>query len=165
MILDATAGNRVLWNCKNPPFTVFIDREIRLAVPPHVFADNRYCPFRDDVFTLVIYDPPYCIGRSESWMFFNPDLKKYSKLRRDKRPFGHYGLYRSKRELFVNLFHASREFLRISQRLCFKWGTPTFSLWMVLPFFKPWLEIYRKGRKSKGNSRKSFTWWVTFVRP
>jgi len=161
MILDATAGNRRMWPNKNPPSTVFIDRELRLARPPTIFADNRYCPFRDDVFDCVIYDPPYYLRNDEGWMFFNPDLKKTPK--KGGNPFGHYGLYRSKKELFNNLFRASREFLRISRRLCFKWGSGDFDLWIVLPFFRPWVEIHRRSMKGRGYKKKSRGWWVTFI--
>lgn len=57
LMLDATADNRAMWRNKEPPAVIFLDRELRLARPPTVFADNRYCPFRDGVFDCVIYDP------------------------------------------------------------------------------------------------------------
>ena len=160
MNLDATAGNRVMWKGKTPPDFIFVDREYNLAKPPDVFADNRYLPFRDNVFDLTIYDPPYHVrGSNTKWMFFNPDQTK---------TFGgatstHYGLYRSKRELITNLHKATKEFLRVSSRLCFKWGEGTLSLWKILPLFKPWVEVFRRWVGVGGYQRKSRTVWVTFT--
>ncbi len=50
-VLDATAGNRLIWKKggrgKNPDI-VYLDFEYDLAKPPTVFADNRHLPFRRD---------------------------------------------------------------------------------------------------------------------
>lgn len=158
----------MMWRNKNPPLTIFMDRESRLARPPDIIADNRFCPFRDDVFECVIYDPPYYVRSKASsisspWIFDNPDLKKTPKT--GGNPFSHFGIYYSKRELFNNLYRASREFLRISKRLCFKWGDGDYGLWRIIPFFRPWIEIYRRGFKSRGLKRRDRGWWVTFIRP
>ena len=165
-MLDATSGNRMMWPNKNPPHTVFMDKEMRLKIPPTIFADNKFCPFRDDVFLCVIYDPPYYVRNEEhsktSWMFYNPEMKIKKNVKGN--PPSHYSYFRTRRELFVNVFRASREFLRVGRRLCFKWCEGDFPLWKILPFFKPWKEIYRRGRRSRGMKRKKKTWWITFIR-
>lgn len=167
VLLDATAGNRMMWRNKKPPLTVFIDREMNLFRPPDIFADNRYCPFRADVFDCVVYDPPYYVRSQKAsitspWMFYNPDLKKRPKS--GGNPFSHFGFYHTKRELFINLYQASQEFYRISRRLCFKWGDGDFGLWRILVFFRPWVEIFRRGFKSRGYKKRDRGSWVTFIR-
>ena len=169
MMLDATAGHRSMWRNKNPPNTIFIDRELALYKPPDVFADFRFCPFRDNVFECVIFDPPYYIRNDNNWYFWNPDGKKIDKRTKDHpnpTKITHYGLYRSKKEVLTNLIGGSREFYRISKRLCFQWGEGVFSLWQVLPLFKPWKMIYKREiiKKRAGLKRKSSLFWVTFVR-
>ena len=58
-ILDATAGNRVIWAKKNDLPIVFIDIEKRLERKPTMFADSRQLPFQDSMFHTVFFDPPH----------------------------------------------------------------------------------------------------------
>lgn len=166
MMLDATAANRRMWPNKNAPLTIYMDRETKLKIPPTIIADNRFCPFRDDVFNCVIYDPPYYVdrrGEDTTWMFYNPGLKPRKNVKGS--PPSHYGLYKSKTELLSNLHRAAKEFLRISKRLCFQWGEGHWSLWQVLPLFRPWKQIYHRDWRSKGHKRRAKTHWVTFINP
>tara|TARA_Y100000310_G_scaffold19750_1_gene19319 strand:+ start:241 stop:618 length:378 start_codon:yes stop_codon:yes gene_type:complete len=86
-MLDATAGNRSQWGYtkRGNQGVVFIDRDTRLWNPPHIFADFRFLPFRNDVFDVVLFDPPYYIRgntpSSDKWFFWNPDGKKKEKIR------------------------------------------------------------------------------------
>lgn len=161
VVLDAAAGNRRIWPNKNPPYTVFMDMEIRLAVPPDIFADFKYCPFRDKVFDCVIFDPPFHWRNDEKWMFFNPDYKKTF----GGTPSSHYGLFKSRNDLIRNIANAQKEFQRISDRLCFKWGEGYFSLWRIMSLFRDWTVVLKKNWKSKGYQKQSKTWWVTFILP
>ena len=164
MILDATASNRSMWKNKNPKNTIFMDHELNLHRPPTLFADFKFCPFRDDIFECVIFDPPYYIRRDNNWYFWNPEGIKILKGR--KEPVAHYGLYRSKRELLINLANGAKEFYRISNRLCFQWGEGVLSLWQVLSLFKPWKKIFQREiiKKRGGLKKRSRIYWVTFVR-
>lgn len=170
MMLDATSGNRLMWKHVgfSPANTIFMDRETKLFRPPDIFGDFRFCPFRNDVFSCVVFDPPYYTARGD-WMFDNPDQKK---VRYSGSPWAHYGLYKTKRELLSNINKGVKEFHRVSKRLCFQWGEGDLSLWKILPFFKPlWKEIHRRdwqhkgfNWKMKGYKKRRKTFWVTFVR-
>ena len=157
MILDATAGNRMMWPNKYPPNTIFLDKQIKLVRPPDIFASNEYCPFRDDIFDCVIYDPPHVakVSPAKTGKFRNPEHPSY------------YGWDISKKDLLINLHKAQKEFQRLTKRLCFKWSyNPTMGggknhLWKVLPFFLHDWKIINKWEKKKRNTT---TWWITFVR-
>jgi len=54
-ILDATAGNRTMWDAKTTPFMIWIDIEKDLTVPPDFFMDCTECRVddsRDWTFTV-----------------------------------------------------------------------------------------------------------------
>jgi len=156
-ILDATAGNRVIWNNKNPPNVVFLDKEIGLGISPHIFADNRFLPFRDDVFQLSIYDPPYQWG-DKLWAR-NPKGKTEG-----ESNWTWYGTYNSKRELIQNLVKASRELHRVSKRMCFKWCEFALPLSNILALFTPpWNMLQKKKQNSLKQTSNNQTYWVTFV--
>lgn len=172
LVLDATAGNRRMWNRGARGKTldiVYMDYEYRLAVPPTVFADFKKLPFRDNVFGLTIFDPPYHVNRSgETWIFNNPDHSKKGKTKaKELQPYGHYGYYLTKNALVINLIHGAKEFKRISRRLCLKWGEGTMNIWNVVGiiFGQGWREVYRYRRPGRGAQGKSNTYWVTFVKP
>lgn len=154
LVLDATAGNRMMWPNKNPPNTVFLDKEIKLLRPPHVFADFRFCPFRDNVFSCIIFDPPFGINMPVWWN--KPDGPTFHDT--------FYGSVKSKRELLRLVYDAQEEFKRLTNRICFKWGERNVSLWKILPFFRDWKVVLKKENKTKQNISKKKTWWVTFVR-
>ena len=69
MILDATAGGRMMWFDKNPDDVLFVDKRV---VPPgaivqqplwncqpDIQADNTRLPFADNTFEMVVFDPPH----------------------------------------------------------------------------------------------------------
>ena len=147
----------MMWKHKNPPDTIFLDRETRLKVPPTVIGDYRCTPFRDDVFTCVIFDPPHAARGYKQYKGFKAT---------DPQSDGFYGWNIEKLELLGGLHRAQREFQRISRRLCLKWSNVDFSLWKILPFFKEWREVHRLEYKIKSHRRvsKMKTWWITFVR-
>ena len=161
MILDATAGNRMIWPKKNPPYTIFMDKEHDLARTPDMVADFRFCPFRDDVFDCIIFDPPY--STSQVIWFMNKGIRQDA----HGGIGSYYGKFKSKREMFSSIDKAQREFSRLTNRLCFKWNEYQVSLWKILPFFSEWKEIHRMEiplqlRKGVRNS-KNKSWWVTFI--
>jgi len=62
MILDATAGNRLMWKAKTHPSIIYIDIEDELEFSPDILCDNTNTPFREGFFNLIFYDPPYDYG-------------------------------------------------------------------------------------------------------
>jgi len=159
MLLDATAGNRTIWPNKNPPYIIFMDKEIKLWFPPHLFADFRYCPFRDNVFSCVIFDPPHKITTNPPPWWAKPDGRKTDK----SHGAGWYGWWNNKRECIASIDAAQKEFARISNRLCFKWGEVDLSLWKILGVFTKWKIIQEKLHHHHNKRGKNKSWWVTFI--
>ena len=165
MMLDSTAGNRMIWANKNPPLTVFMDKETRLAVTPDIFGDFRHIPFRDAVFDCILFDPPHS-WTMPPWMM-DPQKQQRGMLdahdttsSKSKRSW--YGKFENKRDMFSSINKAQKEFARVSKRLCFKWSELSVSLWKVLPFFREWRQINKLERKNKYAKMPHF--WVTFVK-
>ena len=94
----------MMWPNRNPPHTIFLDRETKLRTPPDIFADNRHLPFRDDVFDCVIYDPPHAARGHKQYGNF-----KYT----DPTSRAYFGWNITKTELLGGLGKASKEFLRV----------------------------------------------------
>jgi len=162
-MLDATAGNRIMWPYKNPPNVVFMDRELKLGRPPHIFADFRFCPFRENVFETVIFDPPHKITRNMPPWWNSPEM--------DKNPAGSkwpgstkswYGFYETKIEMLSSIYKGQKEFARIAKRLCLKWSEISVPLWNILPLFDEWEKKHEVSRKMKTGKIPHF--WITFIR-
>ena len=154
MILDVTAGNRMMWKNKNPHNVVFVDKETRLRIPPDLFCDNRYLPFRDNCFGCVIFDPPHASKGPNSGLFSDPRSGSY------------YGLGITRKELLYNLLYAPRELFRVSKRVCFKWSwNPKMgksrgrTIENVLWFFREYKLIYKRTWRKKTTE----SGWFTFV--
>ena len=150
VVLDATAGNRDMWKPAkyNPPHTIFLDREFRLKRPPTIFADYRYCPFRDDVFDCVIFDPPFMSRRNPPIYWNDPTASdEYRNWKGFKITNRWWGVNISKIELWSGIHKAQEEFKRISKRVCLKWNELDYNLGKVLVFFKDWKIIHKQGFK------------------
>jgi len=161
MNLDATAGNRVMWPCKTPPLTVFMDKETDLLVPPDVFAVWQHLPFRDGVFHTIIFDPPHTINYSSPVTWYKDQKSKGG------RKGSWYGFFKTKRDLVLSLCRAAAEFYRVGEVLCVKWYEGQVSLHKIIPLFRPWrkFKVFKpKPRMGRRSWRKSspLTWWVTF---
>lgn len=83
-ILDVCCGSRMFWFNKHDTRAVFADIRAeehtlcdnrRLVISPDLIADFRALPFADDLFPVVVFDPPHLerVGQS-AWMG-----KKYGK--------------------------------------------------------------------------------------
>lgn len=160
MMLDATAGNRMIWGKnKTPPHTVFIDKESGFLIEPDIIADNTRLPFRENFrFTAILFDPPWGINMPPWWL--------NKKSRPGSGGIQYFGDFKSKRQLLSYIHKAQREFKRYTIRVCFKWGERNVSLFKILPFFRGWKEIYRreiKATMNKSGKSKNRNWWVIFV--
>ena len=156
MILDVTAGNRHLWKNKNPDQVIFLDEEIRLRIPPHIFSVWRYLPFRDNSFDCIIFDPPHVFSLTSQ---FNKDPK--AKPHGQKKIPGWYGAFKSRIDALTQIFHAQKEFSRVAPRMCFKWNEASLSLWNVIGLFDCWKVQFKVPAK---HLRSVKTWWVKFIR-
>ena len=66
-ILDACCGSKLFWFDKDNEYTTYMDiREEsfeihgkKVNVTPDVVADFRSMPFDDDIYDLVVFDPPH----------------------------------------------------------------------------------------------------------
>lgn len=83
LILDACCGGRMMWFNKKHPNAIYIDnRKMAVGgieghpnfkVDPDMVMDFRKMKFKDESFSLVVFDPPHLTSLSKSsWM-----AKKY----------------------------------------------------------------------------------------
>ena len=85
-IIDVCCGSKMFWFDKENKNAVFMDiREIedtlcdgrKLIIKPDVIGDFRQIPYEDNIFKLVVFDPPHLIkAGKKSWM-----AKKYGVLK------------------------------------------------------------------------------------
>ena len=144
----------MLWPNKNPPNTVFMDKEVGLKRPPHVLGAWRYLPFRDNAFECIMFDPPHLI-------FMGPNS-----MHRDPGGASWWGInWPNRMTLLRTIIGAQREFARVASRLLFKWGESRDggTVNKLIPLFDKWKEVHRYTRPSRGRSRND-THWVTFIR-
>ena len=161
MMLDATAGNRAMWPNKNPPNVIFMDKEIGLFVPPHLFCDWRYLPFRDKVFKTILFDPPHDVF-SKGSVHMNPKGWNEPRLEEGRKIGGTF--WGSLDKSWAGIFHkAQREFRRVASRLCLKWNDSEISLERVLLRFPDWRIIQINEYQTNMRRGNTLTWWVTFI--
>ena len=75
-VLDATCGGRMMWFNKQHPDTTYADiRQVppgtidirpNFNVSPDVVCDFTALPFPDDLFNLVIFDPPHIVDINDT---------------------------------------------------------------------------------------------------
>lgn len=59
IILDATAGYRMMWYNKNHPNVLYIDQ--RAECEPDQVTEWRNLPYPDESFRMVVFDPPHIL--------------------------------------------------------------------------------------------------------
>lgn len=151
-ILDACCGSRMFWFNKHEPHTTYMDiREETLTlcdgrtteVKPDVVADCRHCPFPDDTFNLVVFDPPHRSDLGDnSWM-----AHKYGKLQGDWRSF--------LKESFDELMRV----LKPGGTLIFKWNEKQYGLSEIREAIKPYTPLFGHLTRRCGT-----TIWMTFMK-
>lgn len=153
LVLDATAGNRMMWRDKEVENVVFLDKKIDLNIPPDIIGVWAYLPFRDHIFKSIVFDPPHIVRTKGADPRFTLHVN--------------YGSWKNKNEAIREINKAIREFSRLAKKLYFKWCNtrdgPT--LWGLLPLFKPyWIEVNRTKWKTRGQGNiRGETYWIFFV--
>jgi len=151
-VLDATAGKRAMWPNKNPPNVIFMDKEHGFPIDPDVIAVWEYLPFRNDVFSTTFFDPPHV-----TW--FLPITDKMD----THKPW--WGKFDNRKHMVLSLIKSSKEFSRITSRLCFKWGENVLKLQQALSCLREWIPIYyykTRPRTVNGVHHKGGSaYWVT----
>ena len=172
MILDATAGNRVIWRTKNPENVIFIDLEKKLERPPTIFADNRKLPFQDKTFSMIYFDPPHAWSWDSIYFGF-PDRESFLKYRtnRNDRVPTYYGMnvYKSKTALLTAIYYAQKELRRVltdTGVLWFNWSELKISLRKTLVCFNDdWIELIRLRTGSKNQTLANTpNFWVCLAK-
>ncbi len=162
MILDMTSGCRAIWLEKEHSDCVYVDRralivpmhrrgdkldESSLAWTPDVVADNAALPFRDNLFSLLVYDPPHRGFTADSNM---------------GRRYGSASL----EEVRENIRAAAKEAHRVAMpgaHLAMKWNDIDISINIVLGMmFTYWRALF--GHSMSGEKANSVTRWVLLRR-
>lgn len=164
LIIDVTAGNRAMHKNKNPPLTIFLDKEYGLSTPPDVFCEWRKLPIRIDLKDVIIlFDPPHeKFGKNSVHM--NPKGHKAERYNaKGKRISGTWwdSLPRGWAAIFIK---AQKEFSRVAQVLCFKWNNSRYDIERPLKLFEDWVLINLKEHNSSRRRVKTTTYWATFKR-
>ncbi len=157
-ILDVTCGSRTIWFNKNHPNAVYCDRRIEAhyniwkndngkaeracIIDPDIQCDFTNLPFADNVFSLVVFDPPHLIKANETaWL-----VKKYSKLDESWPQMLHDG------------FAECMRVLKPDGVLIFKWSE------YDIPAEKVWKAIGQKPLFGHHSGKKSKTFWGCFMK-
>ena len=166
MILDATAGNRTMYETKDVNSIVYIDIQKRLYRKPTIFADCTRTPFRDKTFHTIFFDPPHTYGEEPGDYFTFPDLKP-----RQLRMMGlkgniYYGveIYKTRSALIKFIYNAQKEFLRILRDdglLWLKWCEVEIPLHNILAIFQNWrILLILPIQKPQHNIGEAQTYWI-----
>lgn len=147
-ILDATCGSRMIWFDKQHPDAIFMDNRYlsailcdgrTLNVHPDVVADFRAMPFEDELFHLVVFDPPHLArAGKDSWL-----AKKYGLLSADWKTDIAQG------------FTECMRVLKPNGTLIFKWNEEQVTLSEVLSVLP---------EKPLFGNRRAKTHWLVFMK-
>jgi SAM-dependent methyltransferase len=159
LVLDVCCGSRMFWFDRKDDRAIFIDRRSErhalkdisskggsreLAIIPDCQADFMALPFRDNTFTLVVFDPPHFQRNgSTGWIGL-----KYGTLKGDWQ------------EVLAGGFSECFRVLRPEGVLILKWCADEISVSRILalaPGRRP-LFGHKSGRQQK-------THWITFMKP
>lgn len=157
-ILDVTCGSRSIWFNHNHPAAVYMDKrrefeskiwksgdgtsERFLTVDPDIVADFTQIPFEDNVFSLVVFDPPHLTSINETaWL-----AKKYGRLDDNWPQMLHDG------------FAECMRVLKQDGVLIFKWSEYN------IPAEKVWKAIGQKPLFGHHSGKQSKTFWGCFMK-
>lgn len=156
-ILDMTCGSRTIWFNKNHPAAVYCDKRRedyelyfgrnksslrQMRVDPDFQCDFTDLPFKDETFSLVVFDPPHLTHAKETaWL-----VKKYGRLDEDWPKMIHDG------------FAEGMRVLKPDGVLIFKWSE------YDIPAEDVWKAIGQKPLFGHHSGKKSTTFWGCLMR-
>lgn len=151
IILDATAGSRMMWFQKSHPNTIYFDQRNEqhtlcdgraLHINPDLIGDFTSLPFENEQFYLIVFDPPHMVKLGQnSWM-----AQKYGVL-----------LPTCETDLRAG-FEECWRVLRPNGTLIFKWNDVQVPLSKVLGLF-PQTPLFGHSSAKHGK-----TFWVTYFK-
>ena len=156
-ILDVTCGSRGIWFNKHHPNAVYCDKRVEndskvfgtrqcrdtIDINPDVICDFTDLPFRDESFSLVVFDPPPHLlnANQTAWL-----VKKYGSLDKNWPQMLHDG------------FHECMRVLKPDGVLIFKWSE------YDIPANEVWQAIGEKPLFGHHSGKKSNTFWGCFMK-
>lgn len=169
-ILDATAGNRLMWSNKNHPGILFIDIEEELEFVPDRFLDCTQTDFPDNYFYTIFFDPPHTWGIPKNKRIFTiPSKKIADELFNYNRKYpSYYGLdkFKTKTALLGFIHKAQLEFQRILYdygMLWVKWSEYSIPIDNIKPFFRDWIEMLELPLKRSPRG-KTDSYWLMYMK-
>uniref|UniRef100_A0A6H1ZMT4 Putative methyltransferase n=1 Tax=viral metagenome TaxID=1070528 RepID=A0A6H1ZMT4_9ZZZZ len=170
MILDATAGNRTMWNWKNSPDIIYLDVEKRLQRKPTIIASNGHLPFKAKSISSIFFDPPHAWNIKGHYHSYPAQCKEYFNKWHDKAVPRYYGWdrYKTKGGLIAMIHYAQREFYRVLKDdglLWFKWNDMKTSIRKIIPIFNLWivmLFLYVNDPTHTGSTHQ--TYWICMTK-
>ena len=175
-ILDATAGNRMIWQNKDSPYILFIDIEPNLEFPPDRVLDCTNTDLPDESFNVVFFDPPHAYSNRNSLQRWHScrnkeELKEFNEkygLKYDGLAYYGEDKLHNKQELLIFIHKSQKEFLRILKpdgMLWFKWSEMKIPLSTIMPFFKGWiLKLKFHIASPHQTAGKSKAFWLMFMK-
>jgi len=166
MILDATAGNRTMYETKDVNKIIYIDIEKQLWRKPTIFADCTRTPFKPKTFHTIFFDPPRTY-RANHPTYLNVSKRIRKAIHRYK-PFAdvYYGWdkYKNRQELIAFIYRAQKEFLRILRDdglLRLKWCEVDIPLHNILAIFQNWRILLKLNIEDPTHTfGKGQTYWI-----
>lgn len=147
-ILDPCCGSRMFWFDKENQNVIFADnRKLKttlcdgriLLIDPDMIMDFRNMPFDDNLFNLVVFDPPHLIHAGEnSWL-----AQKYGILPSNYKEYIRDG------------FNECMRVLKPTHTLIFKWNEEQIKLSEILKVIK---------YKPLFGDKRSKTRWIVFMK-
>lgn len=164
IILDATAGFRMMWFNKDNPNAIFLDqrgddeliragvRDSWIPLKPTTKGDFRDMKqFPDNHFRLIVFDPPHLQWLGETSIF----KKKFGQLQKETWP--------------KDIKQGSAELWRVLAPfgvLLFKWNDHDIDYRKILKLFptKPLFGQITAGSRGKTGKGRSNTFWFCFMK-
>ena len=157
-ILDVTCGSRSIWFNKFHPNAIYCDKRQETfegiwksgknqskrvcKIDPDVICDFTSLPFKDNSFSLVVFDPPHLSSIGEnSWL-----AKKYG------------GLGNNWPQMIHDGFQECMRVLKPDGVLIFKWSE------IQIPTNKVWEAIGEKPLFGHHSGKKSNTFWGCYMK-
>ena len=159
-ILDATCGAKQMWFQKNHPLVTYLDKrngkyihwdkknaERRVInINPDVVGDFTNLDFEDNIFDMVLFDPPHIIAKKET----------------NARVVNRYGIL-NKDNWKQTLSKGISELFRVLKPegvFVLKWCENTISVDEIIKL-SPYPPLFGSNTKSKGHTAN---FWILFIK-